>query len=59
MNERQRAVIGMFDPSARPCIPGNTLTFAVPMRKFETMVSYMEESFLITPTWTAIRKRLT
>jgi uncharacterized protein (DUF169 family) len=58
MNERQRAVIGMFDPSARPCVPGNTLTFAVPMRKFETMVSYMEESFLITSTWSSVRKRI-
>lgn len=58
MNERQRAVIGMFDPSARPCVPANTLTFAVPMRKFETMVSYMEESFLITSTWSSVRKRI-
>jgi hypothetical protein len=35
-----------------------TLTFAVPMAKFPRMVENMEESFLITPTWTVIRKRI-
>ena len=56
--ERQRAVIGMFDPSARKCVPENTLTFAVPMKRFEKMIGYMEESFLLTDTWSVIRKRL-
>ena len=56
--ERQRAVIGMFDPSARPCVPQNTLSFAVPMKRFEDMILYMEESFLITETWSALRKRI-
>ena len=58
MSDRQRAVIGMFDPSARPCVPANTLTFAVPMKRFEKMVGYMEESFLITETWSVIRERI-
>jgi uncharacterized protein (DUF169 family) len=52
------AVIGMFDPSARPYVPAAALTFAVPMAKFARMVGNMEESFLITPTWEAIRKRI-
>ena len=56
--ERQRAVIGMFDPSARPCVPANTLSFAVPMKKFTTMIQYMDESFLITDTWETVRKRI-
>jgi uncharacterized protein (DUF169 family) len=56
-SERQRAVIGMFDPSARPCVPENILTFAVPMERFKKMISYMEESFLITETWENIRVR--
>lgn len=56
--ERQRAVIGMFDPSARPCVPDNVLTFAVPARRFEKMIGYMEESFLITGTWTTVKKRI-
>lgn len=56
--ERQRAVIGMFDPSARPCVPANVLTFAVPMQRFEKMIGYMEESFLITETWSDVKKRI-
>jgi uncharacterized protein (DUF169 family) len=58
LSERQRAVIGMFDPSARKCIPADEITFAVPMKRFEKMIDYMEESFLITDTWSVIRKRL-
>jgi uncharacterized protein (DUF169 family) len=57
-SERPRAVIGLFDPSARPCVPDDVLTFAVPMKKFERMIDYMVESFLITETWTVIKKRI-
>lgn len=57
-SERQRAVIGMFDPSARPCVPENVLTFAVPMKRFEKIIGYMEESFLITETWNTLRERI-
>jgi uncharacterized protein (DUF169 family) len=57
-SDRPRAVIGMFDPSARPCVPENVLTFAVPMKRFEEMLSYMEESFLITDTWHEMRTRI-
>jgi uncharacterized protein (DUF169 family) len=56
--ERQRAVIGMFDPSARPCVPRDVLTFAVPMKRFERMIGYMEESFLITESWSVVKKRI-
>jgi uncharacterized protein (DUF169 family) len=58
LSERQRAVIGMFDPSARPCVPEYVLSFAVPMLRFEKMIGYMEESFLITDTWKTVRKRI-
>jgi len=57
-SERQRAVIGMFDPSARPGVPDNVLTFAVAMKRFEKMIGYMEESFLITGTWSNLKKRI-
>lgn len=56
--ERQRAVIGMFDVSARPCVPENVLTFSVPMKRFEKMVGYMEESFLITESWRTVKERI-
>ncbi len=55
---RPRAVIGMFDVSARPYVPKETLTFAVPMNKFARMVGTMDESFLITRSWEKVKKRL-
>jgi hypothetical protein len=57
-SDRQRAVIGMFDPSARPCVPAGTLSFSVPMPKFVKMKDYMDECFLITPTWNKVLKRI-
>jgi hypothetical protein len=53
-----RAVIGMFDPSARPYVPKGTLSFAVPMKRFVTMIENMKESFLITDTWRRLEKRI-
>ncbi len=55
---RPRAVLGMFDPSARPFVPANVLTFSAPMNKFYRMIENMEESFLITNTWKAVQKRI-
>jgi hypothetical protein len=55
---RPRAVIGMFDISARPCVPMGVLTFSVPMIKFTKMISYMDESFLITDSWKKVQKRI-
>jgi len=53
-----RAVIGMFDVSARPFVPKNELAFSVPISKFIRMVDNMEESFLITPSWAKVQKRI-
>jgi hypothetical protein len=53
-----RAVIGMFDPSARPYLPKDALSLSVPMAKFITMIENMEDSFLITDTWKKLRKRI-
>jgi hypothetical protein len=53
-----RAVLGMMDPSARPCVPLDMLTFTVPMKLFGTMVRDMRESFLITQTWTKVRRKI-
>ena len=57
-SEHPRAIIGMFDPSARVCVPKDVLTFAVPMKKFVKMIDNMEESFLITDTWQQIQLRI-
>lgn len=53
-----RAVLGMFDVSARPYVPQETLSFAVPRSKFERMIDNMNESFLITPSWDMVHKRI-
>jgi len=48
----------LFDVSARPFVPENTLTFAVPMNRFVSMVSNMEESFLATNSWREVQRRI-
>ena len=53
-----RAVLGMFDVSARPCVQSGVLTFAVPWPKYVRMVDNMEESFLITKSWNKVRVRM-
>ena len=55
---RPRGVVGMFDVSARPFVPKETLTFALPMIKFLRMIENMEESFLITPSWDKVKARI-
>lgn len=55
---RPRGIIGMFDVSARPYVPKDTLTFAVPINKFNRMAANMEDSFLITKSWDKVKKRL-
>ena len=56
--EDPKAVLGMFDVSARPCVQKDRLTFSIPMKKFEEVISYMDESFLITGSWRTVQKRL-
>jgi uncharacterized protein (DUF169 family) len=55
---RPRAILGMFDVSARPHVPRETLSFSVPMEKFSTMIENMAESFLITLSWKKVRQRI-
>jgi uncharacterized protein (DUF169 family) len=55
---RPRAIIGLFDVSARPHVPECTLSFSVPMSKFVTMVKNMEESFLTTNSWKTVQRRI-
>jgi hypothetical protein len=57
-SEHPRAVLGMFDVSARPGVDPSLLTFSVPMKKFERMVDNMDESFLITGSWEKVKSRL-
>jgi hypothetical protein len=57
-SEQPHAVLGMFDISARHCVPADMLTFAVPWPKFVRMVNNIDESFLITSTWAGMKKRI-
>jgi len=56
--KRPRGVLGMLDVSARPYVPEGVLTFAAPMKKFSRMVADMDESFLTTPSWAKVKKRI-
>jgi hypothetical protein len=58
LSDKPRAVLGMFDISARPCVPANTLSFAVPFKRFVIMMGNMEESFFITQSWKNVQKRI-
>jgi hypothetical protein len=57
-SQHPRAVLGMFDVSARPCVGSDVLTFAVPWPKFVRTVDQMDESFLITGSWHKVRARI-
>lgn len=50
--------LGMLDPSARPLVPFNELTFTVPMGRFREMVQTMEHSALFQKACSIVRKRM-
>lgn len=57
-NENPDCILGMFDSSARPYVQANMLSFAIPIKRFEILVGYMDESFLTTGTWKVMEKRI-
>jgi hypothetical protein len=57
-SDNPKAVLGMFDVSARPCMNHNALSFSVPFDKFVRMINNMDESFLITNSWKKVKERL-
>lgn len=50
--------LGMLDPSARPLVPANELTFTIPMSRFREMVQTMEHSALFQKAYSIVRKRM-
>lgn len=50
--------IGMLDPSARPLVPANELTFVIPINRFKEMVQTMEDSALFRKAYSIVRKRI-
>jgi uncharacterized protein (DUF169 family) len=57
-SENPDCILGMFDSSARPYVQADTLSFAIPFKRFETLVGYMDDSFLTTGTWKVMKKRI-
>jgi hypothetical protein len=57
-SERPRAVLGLFDVSARAHVLSDIFTFSVPMNKFRRMIENMDDSFLITPSWATVSRRI-
>ncbi len=56
--ETPRAIVGMFDVSARPHVKEGILSFAAPIDKFREMVEDMDESFLLTGSWKKMLRRI-
>lgn len=57
-SENPDCILGMFDSSARPYVQAGTLSFAIPMKRFVTLVGYMDDSFLTSGTWEVMVKRI-
>jgi Uncharacterised ArCR, COG2043 len=51
-----RAVLGMFDISARPFVDAASLSFAVPWERFVAMTEDMDASFLGTNDWSRLMR---
>lgn len=54
----RRCFLGMLDPSARPLVPENELTFTIPMSRFKEMLSTMDDSALYQKAFSALKKRM-
>ena len=54
----RRCFIGMLDPSARPLVPKDELTFTIPACRFKEMMNTMEQSALFQKAYSIVRKRI-
>lgn len=55
----RRTFLGLFDPSVRPYVEPDILSFAIPMSRFKEMYYTMRESCLFeTHAWGKVRSRL-
>jgi len=54
----RRCFLGMLDPSARPLVPENELTFAIPMSRFKEMLNTMNDSALFQKAFSVLKKRI-
>ena len=56
--ENPRAILGMFDVSARPMVEKDVLTFAMPYSVFLKLLANMADSFLQTESWKKVLQRI-
>jgi len=56
---RLRAVLGGWDPSERPYLKPDEITFAVPFEMYRRMLDRWQDSFLTAKAWQNVRKRIT
>ena len=54
----RRCFLGMLDPSARPRVPANELTFTIPMSRFKEMLTTMKDSALYQKAFSALKRRI-
>ena len=54
----RRCFLGMLDPSARPLVPANELTFTIPMSRFKEMLTTMNDSALYQKAFSALKRRI-
>lgn len=55
----KRTFIGLFDPSVRPYVEADIMSFAIPMSRFREMYHTMRESCLFdTHAWSKVRERI-
>ncbi|WP_295937200.1 DUF169 domain-containing protein [uncultured Alistipes sp.] len=58
-NGGYRSFIGLFDPSVRPWVDANALSFVVPMSRFRVMLGTMRASCLFdTHAWGKVKDRI-
>lgn len=55
---QDKAILGGADPSCRPYLETDELTFAIPYPSFKKMLDKAEESFLSGNTWSNVRKKI-
>ncbi len=56
--EQPRAVLGMFDVSARPMVEGDILTLSMPYPVFLKLLENVSGSFLGTESWKKVLRRI-
>jgi uncharacterized protein (DUF169 family) len=56
--EKPRAILGMFDVSARPMVEKDILTLAMPYSVFLKLLENVSGSFLETESWKKVQQRI-